>query len=97
MRLPRRQRVKAGEAPWPAPATVIDPFDRLLTSIRLDEALRRLSPEHREVVVEVHFHGRTCADVGKELGIPASATRARLYYGVRSLRLLLEENGGLAT
>ena len=98
VRLPSRQRVKTGvKAARPGPDATIDPFDRLLTSIQLDEALRRLSPEHREVVIEVHFHGRTCADLGDELGIPASTARARLYYGVRSLRLILEENGGLSS
>lgn len=74
-----------------------DPFDRLLLSIQLDEALRRLSPEHRHAVVEVYYQGRTCADLGRELGIPASTARSRLYYGVRALRLILEENGGLAS
>jgi len=93
VRLPGRMRTKAAEAP---PVTLIDPFDRLLASIQLDDALKRLSPEHRELVIEVHFNGRTCDDVGKELGIPASTARTRLYFGVRSLRLILEENGGLA-
>ena len=76
--------------------TETDPFDRLLTSIQVDEALKRLTAEHREMVVEVYFHGRTCADVGAMQGIPASTARSRLYYGVRALRLILEENGGLA-
>lgn len=73
-----------------------DPFDHLLTRIELDEALRRLSPEHRQAVVEVHFSGRTCADLAAELDVPASTMRSRLYYGVRTLRMVLEENGWLA-
>ncbi|MDI5961719.1 sigma-70 family RNA polymerase sigma factor [Streptantibioticus silvisoli] len=73
-----------------------DPFDRLLSNIQLDEALRRLSPEHRRTVVEVYYNGRTGADLARRLGVPASAVRGRLYYGVRALRLVLEENGWLA-
>jgi RNA polymerase sigma-70 factor (ECF subfamily) len=72
-----------------------DPADRLLLSIQLEEALRRLSPEHREAVVQVHYLGRTCAEVAEGCGIPASTMRSRLYYGVCALRLVLEENGWL--
>jgi RNA polymerase sigma-70 factor (ECF subfamily) len=93
----RRRKVRERHRPvdhidLPAP----DRFDQLLTSIQVDEALNRLTAEHRHVVVGVHFHGRTCAELADQLGIPASTTRSRLYYGVRALRLILEENGGLA-
>ncbi|MCT2590291.1 sigma-70 family RNA polymerase sigma factor [Streptomyces sp. N2-109] len=73
-----------------------DKFDQLLTRIELDEALRRLSPEHRQIVLDVYFLGRTCADLAAELDIPASTVRSRLYYGVRALRGILEEKGWLA-
>lgn len=73
-----------------------DPFDQLLTRIELDEALRRLSAEHRQVVLDVYFLGRTCADLAAELGVPASTVRSRLYYGVRALRGILDEKGWLA-
>ncbi|WP_207934496.1 sigma-70 family RNA polymerase sigma factor [Actinomadura sp. KC06] len=73
-----------------------DPFDQLLTRIELDEALRRLSDDHRQVVLDVYFLGRTCADLATELGIPASTVRSRLYYGVRALREILDEKGWLA-
>lgn len=73
-----------------------DPFDQLLSSIQLDEALRRLSPEHRQAVTEVYYQGRTCAELAASLRIPAATVRSRLYYGVRALHLVLEENGWLA-
>ena len=96
-------RNKAARVPLAAPADAgeqqrdpRDPFDQLLTRIELDEALRRLSPEHRQVVLEVYFLGRTCADLADDLGIPASTVRSRLYYGVRALRGILDEKGWLA-
>jgi RNA polymerase sigma-70 factor (ECF subfamily) len=97
----RRRRVREGpgHAPWesvPAASSAFDPVDQLLDRIQLGEALERLSPQHREAVVEVYFGGRTCAELGAELGISASTMRSRLYYGVRALRLVLEENGWLA-
>lgn len=76
-------------------ASTVDPFDQLLTSIRIEEALQRLSADHRQAVVEVYYHGRTCAELAIDSGIPASTLRSRVYYGVRALRLILQENGGL--
>ncbi|SDN65425.1 RNA polymerase sigma-70 factor, ECF subfamily [Actinacidiphila guanduensis] len=75
---------------------VPDPYDRLLQRIELDEALGRLSPDQRQVIVQVHVLGRSCADVAAELGIPASTARSRLHHGVRALRGILQENGWLA-
>ncbi|MFF5408451.1 sigma-70 family RNA polymerase sigma factor [Streptomyces misionensis] len=73
-----------------------DSFDRLLMRIELDEALQRLTPDHRQVITDVHLLGRTCAELAEELGVPASTVRSRLYYAVRVLRGILEENGWLA-
>lgn len=97
----RRRKVREGPgfSSWDAVAessSAFDGVDQLLDRIQLGEALERLSPQHREAVVEVYFGGRTCAELGAELGISASTMRSRLYYGVRSLRLVLEENGWLA-
>ncbi|WP_406291913.1 sigma-70 family RNA polymerase sigma factor [Embleya sp. NBC_00896] len=95
----RKAREGPGHSSWDAvseSSLMFDPVDRLLDRIQLGEALQRLSPQHREAVVEVYFGGRTCAELGEELGVPASTMRSRLYYGVRSLRLVLEENGWLA-
>ena len=97
----RRRAVREGPglASWDVvsePAPAADDIDRLLDRIQLSEALDRLSPQHRQVVVEVYYGGRSCADLGAELGVSASTMRSRLYYGVRSLRLVLEENGWLA-
>ncbi|RCH59600.1 RNA polymerase subunit sigma-70 [Streptomyces sp. SDr-06] len=86
----------AEEAERENTATDIDPYDQLLARIELREALDRLRPEHREAVIEVYFLGRSCADLAGELGIPASTARSRLYYGIRALRGILDENGWLA-
>ncbi|MFE6946592.1 sigma-70 family RNA polymerase sigma factor [Streptomyces chartreusis] len=98
----RRRSVREGPgySSWDAVSespSGFDPVDQLLERIQLGEALERLSPQHREAVVEVYFGGRTCAELGEELGISASTMRSRLYYGVRALRLILEENGWLAS
>lgn len=97
----RRRKVREGTgySSWDAvseSSSTFDPVDQLLERIQLGEALERLSPQHREAVVEVYFGGRTCTELGEELGVSASTMRSRLYYGVRALRLVLEENGWIA-
>ncbi|MFJ2241828.1 sigma-70 family RNA polymerase sigma factor [Streptomyces sp. NPDC087859] len=86
----------ADQAEQVTTAREVDPYDQLLARIELREALGRLSPDHREVIIQVYFLGRTCADVADELGLAASSARSRLYHGIRALRGILDENGWLA-
>ncbi|MFJ6392866.1 sigma-70 family RNA polymerase sigma factor [Streptomyces sp. NPDC091972] len=95
----REARPPMAQADHAEQATVageIDPYDQLLARIELREALGRLRPEHREVIIQVYFLGRTCADVADDLGLAASSARSRLYHGIRALRGILDENGWLA-
>ena len=59
----------------------------------VEEALRRLSSEHRDAVVEVHYRGRTYEEAGRALSVPPGTVKSRVYYGLRALRLVLEELG----
>lgn len=70
-----------------------DPLDRALDAWLVEEALRRIRPEHRTVLVETYYRGRPYADVAAELGIPEGTARSRAFYGLRALRLALEEMG----
>jgi hypothetical protein len=46
-----------------ASGTIDDPTDRLLRSWVVEEALQRISPEHRAALVETHLKERPYADV----------------------------------
>lgn len=70
-----------------------DPTEQVVVAMQVEEALRRISPEHRRVLVEVHYRGRPHAEVADELGIALGTVRSRVYYGLRALRLALEEMG----
>lgn len=74
------------------PATV-DAIDRAIAAWQLDEAMRRLTPDHRAVLVEVHLRGRPLAEVAAELGVPVGTVKSRVYYGLRALRVALDELG----
>ncbi|MDQ3404679.1 MAG: sigma-70 family RNA polymerase sigma factor [Actinomycetota bacterium] len=59
----------------------------------VEEALSRISPEHRSALVETYFRGRPHAEVAKEQGVPTGTVRSRLFYGLKSLRVVMEEMG----
>jgi RNA polymerase sigma-70 factor (ECF subfamily) len=70
-----------------------DPLERALDAWLVEEALRRIRPEHRVVLVETYYRARPYAEVAVELGIPEGTARSRAFYGLRALRLALEEMG----
>lgn len=70
-----------------------DHSESVLRAWQVEEALRRLSHEHRTAIVETYYRGRRCAEVAADLGIPEGTLRSRLYYGLKALRLALEEIG----
>ncbi len=70
-----------------------DELDRAVESWQVAAALQRLTPEHRQVLVQAHWMGRSVAETAAALGIPAGTVKSRTYYAVRALRLALEEMG----
>ena len=74
-------------------AQIGDDIERALVGWQVDEALRRLRHEHRRVLVETYYRGRSGREVALELGIPEGTVRSRLFYALQSLRLTLDEMG----
>jgi RNA polymerase sigma-70 factor, ECF subfamily len=72
---------------------IADPLEERLRSWQIEEAIRRLSDDHRRAVVEVHLRGRSYEEAGIDLGIPAGTVKSRVFYGVRALRGILDEMG----
>lgn len=71
----------------------VEPFDEALLSWQVEEAMRRIGAQHRHVLVEAYYRGRTYGDIAKELGVPEGTVKSRAYYGLRALRVALEEIG----
>lgn len=70
---------------------VADPSEKLLRGWIVDEALRRLGEEHRHALTETYLADRPYAEVAAELGIPVSTLRSRVFYGLKALRVVMEE------
>jgi RNA polymerase sigma-70 factor (ECF subfamily) len=55
----------------------------------VEEALRRLSPEEREVVVLRHFEDLKFREIAETLGISESTAKSRMRYGLDKLANIL--------
>lgn len=78
-----------------APPERADPdrVDGLLQSWLVADALSRLSSDHRAVLVECFYRGRSTADAARTLGVPEGTVKSRTHYALRALRLTLQEMG----
>jgi RNA polymerase sigma-70 factor (ECF subfamily) len=72
---------------------VTDQVERAMASWQVEEAIRRLTPEHRTVLVAMYFDGRTSREMAEQLAIPEGTVRSRLFYALRSMKAILEETG----
>jgi RNA polymerase sigma-70 factor (ECF subfamily) len=71
----------------------VEPFDEALLTWQIEEAMRQIGEQHRRVLVETYYRGRPYAEVAAELGVPEGTVKSRVYYGLRALRVVLEEMG----
>ncbi|NMO49663.1 sigma-70 family RNA polymerase sigma factor [Actinoplanes sp. TBRC 11911] len=55
-----------------------------LESIR--DAVNSLSEDHRTVLAELYWRGRTPGETAKLLGVPVGTVKSRAHYALRSLR-----------
>jgi RNA polymerase sigma-70 factor (ECF subfamily) len=72
---------------------VPDDADRVLEAWIVSDALRALSQEHRDVIVETYYRGKSVAEAAATLRIPTGTVKSRTYYALRALRLALTERG----
>ncbi|HEX2073332.1 MAG TPA: sigma-70 family RNA polymerase sigma factor [Geodermatophilus sp.] len=91
----RARRARPPEVPDADLAALpgLDQLDGTLDRIIVTDALDSLSPEHRAVLVETYYLGRTVGEAAAVLGIPPGTVKSRCYYALRALKLALAERG----
>jgi RNA polymerase sigma-70 factor (ECF subfamily) len=72
---------------------IADESDRVVRSMTVVQALRTLTPSHREILLETYFHGRTTQEAAVILGLPIGTAKSRVYYALRALRAALQQRG----
>jgi RNA polymerase sigma-70 factor, ECF subfamily len=71
----------------------LEETDRAVEAWTVADALNRLSPAHRQVLVECFYQGRSVAEAAARLGVPPGTVKSRTHYALRALRVALEEAG----
>jgi RNA polymerase sigma-70 factor (ECF subfamily) len=84
----RRQRALITVLPL-EPATG-DASRDLVVRDQLDRGFRRLSPEHRTVIVLRLYLGLSIEEAADSIGIPVGTAKSRLHYATEAMRLALE-------
>ena len=90
----KRQRdTRPREVPYPpaddADTSLEEGFEVAQTRDEVIRALRSLTPEQREVIIYIHYLGRSVAEAAQELGIPPGTVKSRTYNALRALRARL--------
>ena len=76
---------------------ISDSASRIAIQDQLDRAFRRLSVEHRTVVVLVHYLGQTPSEAAETMGTPVGTARSRLHYALQAMRSAIETDARPAT
>ena len=71
-------------------------YEALLLALDVREALNAISSKHREVLELMVDEDLGQAEIARRLRIPVGTVKTRAFYGLRALKLELEERGLLA-
>lgn len=58
-----------------------------MRSASVSQALRSLSPAHREILNETYFRNRSVNEAAQLLGLPVDTVKARVYDALHALRV----------
>lgn len=70
-----------------------DGTDALVESRLVADALLRLSPEHRSVLLEMFYRRSSVRETAQRLQIAEGTVKSRTHYALRALKLALSEMG----
>jgi RNA polymerase sigma-70 factor (ECF subfamily) len=76
---------EVAESPANPPVTR-DHADAVVDTVAIMAALDRLSGNHRDVLVELYFRGRSVTEAATVLGIPPGTVKSRTHHALRALR-----------
>jgi len=91
----RRKQVRPAESGEGVVADmpVDDDTSATILRVAVAEAMRDLSPSHRQILNETILRDRTVNQAAEALGIPVGTVKSRVYYATRALQVILAERG----
>jgi RNA polymerase sigma-70 factor (ECF subfamily) len=78
------------ESALPDPRTDQDVAGEVVDRMMVVDAMDTLSDEHRCVIQELYFRGRSVAEAAIALGVPPGTVKSRSFYALRAMREVLE-------
>ncbi|MBV2353888.1 sigma-70 family RNA polymerase sigma factor [Streptomyces sp. J2-1] len=75
------------------PPMLQDHAEKVVDSVVMLDALHKLKPEHRDVLVEIYYRGRTASEAAGRLGIPEGTVKSRAHHALKALRKLYAGSG----
>ena len=81
----------------PVDAAAVEGFDSIVDRDQLERGFRRLSIDHRSVVVLHHYLDMPLDEVAETLGVPVGTVRSRLHHAMRGLRAALDADSRAAS
>jgi RNA polymerase sigma-70 factor (ECF subfamily) len=73
------------------PAVVPDPAPSPRTATTIVRAMDDLADAHRDILVELFYQGVSLEDAAAARGVPVGTLKSRLYFAMRSLRVVLDQ------
>ena len=73
----------------PFESSQADDLDQDFCASRLAQALQKLSPEHREVIVLRYYENLKIEEIARQIGVSKGTVKSRLHYAVRHLQQLI--------
>ncbi|MBM4162019.1 MAG: sigma-70 family RNA polymerase sigma factor [Ignavibacteria bacterium] len=89
----RKHTVRMDHAASYEDMTAHDQYEKAERAEKLGEALMRLRPEYRAIVILRHFHDLSYWEIGKILDVPEKTVKSRLFSARQLLRTFLVRLG----
>src|SRR5438874_2253072 len=83
----------AGCRPRAGHMSIDDDATATILRVAVADAMRELSPSHRQVLNETILRDRTVYQAAQVLEIPVGTVKSRVYYAMRALQVVLAERG----
>jgi RNA polymerase sigma-70 factor (ECF subfamily) len=68
-----------------------DHAQSVVDSMAVLSAMNTLSAEHRDVLVEIYYRGKSVTEAATTLGLPAGTVKSRSHYALKALRTAMAE------
>jgi RNA polymerase sigma-70 factor (ECF subfamily) len=73
------------------PPTVGDHAEDVANTLTVMSLLDTLGEDHRQVLIELYYRGKSMAEAADTLGVPPGTVKSRCFYALRLLRQRMQE------